>query len=178
MPIRQTASPNRLYFVFTAPGVRQDEDTIACGWHSNAGPTKYSWVSPNLGCDFLGGPSTSGNPYVDALTETASHDMFEMLTDPEDGDAPGLAPPLAWYDATYAEVGDMCVFSNLAVTLNGTNFDVQSIFVKDTSNPQGGFCSSGNPQSAAIPEPTTALLVLPALLVGLHRRRSSTSTRR
>lgn len=162
---------NAIYFVYTAPGIRQEEDTVACGWHSNTGSTKYSWVSPDPGCDFLGG--VTGNVYADALTETSSHEMFEALTDPNVGDALFLGPPLGWYDATYGENGDMCVLSNFAADLNGKSFDVQSIWVNDKSNRQGGFCASGNTTaSTSVPEPASGGLVLAALgLLALRRRR-------
>jgi hypothetical protein len=166
---------NGVYFVYTAPGIREEFDNVACGYHSNFGDTKYSWVTSATGCDFLsdGTSTVSGNLRADSLTETSSHELYEALTDPYVNDAPGLASPLAWYDANYGEVGDNCVLSNLATNMHGRQFDVQSIFVKDTSNPQGGFCASGY-----VPLPSSWTLMLPAFAaLYLQRRRTAAASR-
>lgn len=162
---------NAVYFVYTAPGIREQSDTSACGWHSNVGDTKYAWVSPNPGCDFLPG-SVTGNDYADSLTETTSHELFEALTDPYVGDAFQYGPPLGWYDTNYGENGDMCVLSNLAADLNGKQFDVQSIWVRDPNNAQHGFCASGFNKDKALPEPSSISLALLTLgvLPWLRRR--------
>jgi MYXO-CTERM domain-containing protein len=163
--------PNGIYFVFTAPGIRQQEDTSACGWHTsyNSGghTTKYSWVSPAPGCDFLPGTVT-GNDYVDSLTETTSHEMFEALTDPNVNNG-----TLGWYNNTYGEVGDMCVNSNLDANLNGNHFDVQAIWARDATRAQGGMCAAGYRVDATnVAEPGTLALAMPILgLLALRRRR-------
>lgn len=166
------ADPNGVYFVYTAPGISEQQDQSACGWHTNAGSTKYAWVSAAPGCDLLGG-SVTGNAYVDSLTETSSHELFESLTDPYVGDASSFAPPLAWYDQTYGEVGDMCVNSNFGAQLNGNTFDVQAIWSPAATTPQGGMCAAGYTQDAVVPEPGSLALALLALsAIPAVRRRS------
>ena len=41
-------------------------------------------------------------------TSVASHELVEAITDPEVGLATALGPPLAWYDNTNGEIGDIC----------------------------------------------------------------------
>jgi hypothetical protein len=48
-------------------------------------------------------PSTFANQ-----TSVASHEMIETVTDAEVGLATTLGPPLAWYDNTNGEIGDIC----------------------------------------------------------------------
>lgn len=164
--------PNAVYFVFTDPTMRQQQDHFACGWHSSMGNIKYSWVTSNTGCDFLGG--VSGNQYADSLTETMSHELMEALTDPDVGDN-----NLGWYDYHHGdfnnstgEIGDSCVSSNFAASMNGHHYDVQSIFVNDTSYALGGYCASGSPIGQDVPEPAAlALSGLGLAALGLSRRR-------
>jgi hypothetical protein len=163
------ADPNGIYFVYTAPGISQQQSGSACGWHSNSGATKYSWVTPTPGCDFLPGTVT-GNDYVDSLTETTSHEMFEAITDPNVG-----TNNLGWYNTRYGEVGDMCVNSNLDANLNGNHFDVQAIWARVAGAAQKGVCAAGfRPDVSPVPEPASWALMLGgvAAVAGLARRRA------
>ncbi|HVI38893.1 MAG TPA: PPC domain-containing protein, partial [Gaiellales bacterium] len=57
------------------------------------------------GCDTgCGGASTT----FQNMTSVASHEMIETVTDAEVGLATTSAPPLAWYDNTNGEIGDIC----------------------------------------------------------------------
>lgn len=154
-----------LYFVFTAPDIRQQEDTVACGWHDGdvSTDTKYSWVSPALGCDILG-VNVSGNLAANSLTETGSHELMEALTDP--------FPNAAFTDSTYGEVGDMCVGSNFDGNLNGQHFDLQSIWTP-TNNAQQGVCSQG--YRADVPEPPSVMLLGAGLAFAALARRARKS---
>jgi hypothetical protein len=157
---------NAVYFVFTAPGISQQQDSQACGWHDGDSSTNtiYSWVGPNLLCDFLGG-NVSGNPVGNELTETGSHELFESLTDP--------FPNSAYSDPIYFEVGDVCTSSNFNGDLNGSHFDLQAIWVLVPSNPNGGVCAQGFISQVAAPEPGSGVLMLSgfAALVGQRLRR-------
>ncbi len=78
--------------------------TIAAG----SGPEVYYGVHPDMesgtGCDTgCGGSTPFGN-----TTSVASHEMIETITDAEVGLATQAAPPLAWYDNTNGEIGDIC----------------------------------------------------------------------
>jgi hypothetical protein len=78
-----------------------------CAYHGtflrNGVPVTYQ-VMPDLtgtsGC----GSSTDLNN----TTSVLSHELTETITDPDVGLATVLAPPLAWYDATNGEIGDIC----------------------------------------------------------------------
>ena len=155
-----------VYFVFSAPNVL--ETSGSCGYHGNVGSALYAWINPNPRCDFLGG--VTGDLFADTLTETSSHELMEALTDPFIRAATSFGPPLAWYSPFYGEIGDMCEQSNFSANLNGNQFDVQSIFVRDTSSPQGGFCASANVVATAISEPPTALLLSFALVLFAMQR--------
>lgn len=156
---------NAIYFVFTAPGIREQQDNVACGWHNGnvATSTVYSWVGPAIPCDFLGG-NVSGNPVGNEFTETGSHELFESLTDPFLN---------AYSDPVQGEVGDVCNSSNFDANLNGTHVDVQSIFALDPSNPNGGVCAQGFVSATGVPEPSTAAILLAALLGWRFCRRAA-----
>jgi hypothetical protein len=83
-----------------------------CAYHgtvANAnGHEIYYGVHPDMesgtGCDTgCGGSTVFGN-----TTSVASHEMTETITDCEVGLATANAPPLAWYDSTNGEIGDIC----------------------------------------------------------------------
>ncbi|KAJ3030709.1 UNVERIFIED_CONTAM: hypothetical protein HDU68_008098 [Siphonaria sp. JEL0065] len=88
---------------------------VFCAYHGtidisslNKG-TKYLFygVMPDQGGSCAGGcgsnPSTVNNMF-----SVASHELAEAVTDPGVGLATANAPPLAWYDATNGEIGDIC----------------------------------------------------------------------
>ncbi|HUJ24432.1 MAG TPA: hypothetical protein VLW85_00325 [Myxococcales bacterium] len=68
----------------------------------------YYGVHPDMqegsGCDDGCGPGT----VFDNTSSVASHELVEMITDPEVGLVNDFAPPLAWYDGNYGEIGDIC----------------------------------------------------------------------
>ena len=84
-----------------------------CAYHgtiSNVGGREvYYGVHPDMqpgsGCDTGCGsaPTPFGN-----YTSVASHEMVETMTDGEVGLASVVGPPLAWYDTTNGEIGDIC----------------------------------------------------------------------
>ena len=98
--------PNRLYFVFTPPGVVVDLSgdlscSVFCGYHSAAGSTLFYAAMPYPDC--AGCQVGAGD--LDSLTVTASHELCEALTDP--------VPGQGWYwfadDQNQGEIGDICV---------------------------------------------------------------------
>ena len=69
----------------------------------------YYGVHPDMqagsGCDTgCGSAATAFGNY----TSVASHELVEMMTDAEVGISTVVGPPLAWYDSTNGEIGDIC----------------------------------------------------------------------
>ena len=167
------ASNNSIYFIYTAPNVREQSDDVACAFHSDTGGLKYAWVSgfnaqPNVGC---------GASETNSITSSASHEFFETLTDPLVAEATVYGPPLGWYDSgptNQGENGDPCNQESFSGNLNGATYWLQSIFVNDASKPAGGFCASGNSfvHAGGVPEPGTWILFISGIgLAGVALRR-------
>ena len=109
-----------------------------CAYHgtvANAGGHEiYYGVHPDMqsgsGCDTGCG---SGTPFAN-YTSVASHEMTETITDCEVGLATNNAPPLAWYDSTNGEIGDICnAQQGSFVGTDGQTYTVQL----EWSNSQG-----------------------------------------
>jgi hypothetical protein len=84
-----------------------------CAYHGTVSPSGalseyYYGVHPDMqagsGCASGCGTSTTFGNY----TSVASHELVEMITDAEVGIASVVGPPLAWYDSTNGEIGDIC----------------------------------------------------------------------
>ena len=102
-----------------------------CAYHgtiANAGGHEvYYGVHPDMqagsGCDVgCGGGTTFQN-----CTSVASHEMVETITDAEVGISGGLAAPLAWYDSSNGEIGDICnAQQGTIVGADGVTYTVQT----------------------------------------------------
>ncbi len=113
-----------------------------CAYHgtvANAGGHEiYYGVHPDMqsgsGCDTGCG---SGTPFGN-YTSVASHEMVETITDCEVGLATANAPPLAWYDSTNGEIGDICNANQGSfVGSDGVTYTIQN----EWSNSQGACIS-------------------------------------
>ena len=98
-----------------------------CAYH---GTYVYNGVNVNYGVvpDQGGGCAggCGGNPQqVNNLTSVSSHELVEATTDPAVGLATVYAPPLAWYNKTYGEIGDECNGQQATITANGHSYVVQ-----------------------------------------------------
>lgn len=113
---------NSLYFVYFPPNVVVGQGgTSACQAHSfcayhgtlaRSGPFNlYYAVMPDFsasgpGCDL--GCGKTGDTQLQKVEEVTSHEMVEAITDAEVGIGSTVDFPLAWYDATNGEAGDIC----------------------------------------------------------------------
>jgi hypothetical protein len=127
---------NTLYMVHFPKGKRISQGTSKscvaggfCAYHGTFkrnGQYVYYGVLPDMsagsGCDTgCGNGSAFGNQ-----TSVASHEMIEAVTDAAVGLATTLSPPLAWYDGTNGEIGDICNAQQGTITGgNGATYTVQ-----------------------------------------------------
>jgi hypothetical protein len=94
----------------------------------------YYGVHPDMqagsGCETGCG---GGAPFAN-YTSVASHEMTETITDAEVGIATTFGPPLAWYDQTNGEIGDICnAQQGTIVGGDGVTYTVQQEF-SNTAN--------------------------------------------
>jgi hypothetical protein len=126
-------NPVSVYLVFLPAGITVTLGGEAscrelCAYHGTltaGGREAYYAVipdmSPGSGCDLGCGGAT---PFEN-VTSVASHEIVEVITDPEVGLAQGLAPPLAWYDPLGGEIGDLCNGLSQPVALAGVPYALQ-----------------------------------------------------
>jgi hypothetical protein len=108
---------NNLYMVYFPPGVSITGPQGAgsscvefCAYHgtfTKNGTFGFYGVMPDLGGACSQGCG-DGSPQ-DNITEVSSHEMVEAVTDGAVGEATSNGPPLAWYDSSNGEIGDICV---------------------------------------------------------------------
>jgi hypothetical protein len=113
-------SPNNYYAFHFPPGVNitgsdgsnscQVSNGVFCAYHGTYtlnGQNVYYGIIPDLGS----GSCTAGcggSTVVNNTTSVSSHELVEATTDPAVGLATTVGPPLAWYDQTNGEIGDIC----------------------------------------------------------------------
>jgi hypothetical protein len=111
-----------------------------CAYHgtvaAGALPEYYYGVHPDMqagsGCDTgCGSAATAFGNY----TSVASHELVEMITDAEVGLATVNGPPLAWYDTTNGEIGDICnAQQGSYAACDGQSYVIQLEFSNAQSN--------------------------------------------
>ena len=121
VPTTDAAGNNNTYYaVFFPPGITITQGGSSscvsggfCAYHGTIpagggiGELYYGVhpdMQPGSGCATGCGTSTTFGNY----TAVASHEMVETITDAEVGIATVIGPPLAWYDSTNGEIGDIC----------------------------------------------------------------------
>ncbi len=98
---------------------------------------------PGSGCE--NGCGAAATPFGN-VTQVASHEMVETLTDPEVGLAQVFGPPLAWADLVFSEIGDICNDQNgQIVGADGVTYDVQTEFSNSVND-----CIVTNPAATPI----------------------------
>ena len=150
-----------------------------CAYHGAFnldGKNVYYAVMPDMsagsGCDLGCG---SGSPFENA-TSIASHELAEVITDPEVSLAAGFTAPLAWYDTFNGETGDICNGISQPLELaDGIRYTVQQFWSNaDDACTAGGamttppaVAAASSPAQPAAAEPVTpaAAVPLPAAAV-------------
>ena len=139
---------NGVYFVLTAPGVKETSGFLTqyCGWHTygTLGSTniKFSFVGdaqgPSLGACAAQSVSPNGDAGADAMASVIAHELEEAVTDPLLN---------AWYDSVGNENADKCAWtfgttysapngSAANMALGGLNYLIQQNWL----NASGGKC--------------------------------------
>ncbi len=169
-PTKDAAGNNNTYYaIFFRHGQTVTQGGSAscvaggfCAYHGTVANVSgfgevYYGVHPDMeagsGCDTGCGANAQT---FNNQTSVASHEMTETITDCEVGLATVLAPPLAWYDNTNGEIGDICnAQQGSVVGADGTTYVVQ----KEWSNAQGAcVTSAGAPKSDFSLTPSAASL--------------------
>lgn len=127
------AGYGHVYHVFLPPGqdVCQSAgicfSTTLCAYHGSAdffdlGHVVYSVEPDQLGGGCAVAPGSPNGPRVDSTNNVLSHEMFEMITDPDFD---------AWFNSTVIdllnqEIGDECEFINSASFFDVPSFKIGS----------------------------------------------------
>jgi len=144
--IDATGHPNTLYMIFFPPGktISQGGSNSCqaggfCAYHGTTSSTFQAHnvlygVMPDMqagsGCSTGCGSSTVFGNY----TSVTSHELTEALTDAFVGIATTFSAPLAWYDQTNGEIGDICNGQQGNYTANGTSYVIQLEFSNSANN--------------------------------------------
>ncbi len=159
-----------------------------CAYHgtiSNAGGHEvYYGVHPDMqagsGCDV--GCGANPTPFNN-LTSVASHELVEMITDPEVGLATAYAAPLGWYDSAHGEIGDICnAQQGSVVGSDGVTYVVQSEYSNAsngcvvTKAPTNDFSLTVASTLSLAAGKTTTLPVTTALTTGSNQALTLTVT--
>jgi hypothetical protein len=141
-----------------------------CAYHGTVAPSGslpefYYSILPGFGSPgFSGGGCGAGTEFQN-VTSVSSHELVEATTDAEVGLATVLAPPLAWYDNTNGEIGDICNAQQQAIVGgDGRTYTVQ----QEWSNVQNNcvvsgpavvndFTISANPTSISVTHGTSGM---------------------
>ncbi|KAJ3293206.1 hypothetical protein HDU76_007074 [Blyttiomyces sp. JEL0837] len=86
----------------------------------------YYGIMPDQGGSCAGGCGSSSNTFNN-LCSVSSHELVEAITDAAVGVSSGNAAPLAWYDQTNGEIGDICnAQEGTVVGGDGVTYSVQA----------------------------------------------------
>jgi hypothetical protein len=139
-------NPNTLYMIYFPPGktISQGGSSSCvaggfCAYHGTTSSTLGGHnvlygVLPDMqagsGCSTGCGTSTVFGNY----TSVTSHELVEAMTDADVGIATTFSAPLAWYDMTNGEIGDICNGQQGSYTANGTTYTIQLEFSNSANN--------------------------------------------
>ena len=162
-------NPNTLYMIYFPPGktITQGGSSSCvaggfCAFHGTTSSLLNSkhvlyGVLPDMqagsGCATGCGTSSVFGNY----TSVTSHELVEAMTDAQVGIATVIGPPLAWYDSTNGEIGDICNGQQATYVANGTSYVIQLEFSNSANNcvtfpPAAGpnFSLSASPSSLTV----------------------------
>jgi hypothetical protein len=136
-----TGGLNNIFLLYTSSGEGScfDAGGSSCAYKQYCGYHGFIGGSPNIiyanipfgdlsACSLgpVAQPSPNGNPVADAVTNTASHEITEAITDP-------LLD--AWFTTAGNEIGDLCNFNfgtntwgNANQKWNGVRYELQMEF--------------------------------------------------
>jgi hypothetical protein len=137
---------NTIYMIYFPPGITITQGGSSscvgggfCAYHGTTSNTLNSKnllygvlpdMQPGSGCaQGCGTSSTFGN-----YTSVTSHELTEAITDADVGIATTFSPPLAWYDMTNGEIGDICNGQQGTYVANGTTYTIQLEFSNAVSD--------------------------------------------
>src|SRR5438309_2836929 len=166
-------NPNTLYMIYFPPGktITQGGSSSCvgggfCAYHGTTSSTLNSkhvlyGVMPDMqagsGCATGCGTSSVFGNY----TSVTSHELVEAMTDAQVGIATVIGPPLAWYDSTNGEIGEICNGQQATYVANGTSYVIQLEFSNSANNcvtlpPVSGpnFSLSASPSSLTVTQGT------------------------
>jgi hypothetical protein len=166
---------NTLYMIFFPPGktITQGGSSSCvgggfCAYHGTTSNTLNSknilyGVLPDMqagsGCSSGCGTSSVFGNY----TSVTSHELTEAITDADVGIATTFAAPLAWYDMTNGEIGDICNGQQGSYTANGTTYTIQLEFSNAANNcvlppaaSSANFTLSASPSSVSVTQGSSA----------------------
>jgi len=164
-----TGNANTVYFFYFPPGktITQGGSSSCvgggfCAYHGTTnslinGQHGLYGVMPDMqagsGCATGCGTSSVFGNY----TSVTSHELVEAMTDAQVGIATVIGPPLAWYDSTNGEIGDICNGQQATYVANGTSYVIQLEFSNSANNcvtfpPVSGpnFSLSASPSSLTV----------------------------
>jgi hypothetical protein len=163
---------NTIYMFYFPSGVKIQLDAQTsscvqfCAYHNtatHAGKNVYYGVMPDVNAGACSFGCGTGGPAAN-LTAVSAHELIEAVTDGAVGLVQGDQPvaPLAWYDQTNGEIGDICVgqtgtVAGQTVQLEWSNFENACIATRracqagcggktcgqDACGNSCGFCGTG-----------------------------------
>jgi serine protease len=135
------ANDNTIYMVHFPAGKTITDPSgsascsVFCAYHGTfkiGAQNVYYGVMPDMTGACASGCGSAPTTFANQ-TSVASHELIETITDAEVGLSTVVGPPLAWYDSTNGEIGDICNASQGTFAgADGVTYTVQ----KEWSNQQ------------------------------------------